>query len=62
MTPRKIITSYVCPPIPVRNFDWCAYEDGREEEGNYGWGTTEAEAIADLKWQLDEEEADEPLP
>ena len=62
MTPRKIVTSYVCPAIPVRNFDWCAYEDGREEEGNYGWGKTEAEAIADLKWQLDEEAEDEPLP
>ena len=20
---------YVCPPIPIRNFDWCAYDVGR---------------------------------
>lgn len=29
--------------------DWCAYYDGHEEEGNYGYGRTEAEAIEDLK-------------
>lgn len=46
---RKIITSHVYPPIPWRNNDWCAYYDGTEESGNYGWGETEAEAIADLK-------------
>jgi hypothetical protein len=53
----KIVTSNVYPPIPIRvpirEFDWCAYLDGKEEAGPYGWGMTEAEAIADLKEQLD---------
>ena len=43
----KIITRNVYPPIPDRRFDWCAYHDGDEENGGYGWGSTEAEAIAD---------------
>jgi len=52
MTP-KIIVHYEHPPIPWRNFDWVAFRDGREEEGNYGYGATEQEAIQDL---LDNEE------
>lgn len=44
-----MITSFVYPPIPIRQFDWCAYLDGTEEEGPYGWGKTEAEAILDLE-------------
>ena len=49
MTDSKIVTRYVRPPIPTTAFDWCAYYDGTEEDGNYGWGPTEAAAIADLK-------------
>jgi hypothetical protein len=48
MTDRKIVTSHVYPPIPVRNFDWSAYYEGDEEAGQYGYGATEAEAIADF--------------
>jgi hypothetical protein len=48
MTKPKIVTSHVYPPVPVRNFDWAAWRDGEEERGRYGYGTTEAEAIADL--------------
>lgn len=44
----KIITSHVYPPIPDRRFDWCAYRDGQEELGNYGYGQTKEAAIADL--------------
>jgi hypothetical protein len=44
----KIITSHEYPPIPWRQFDWCAYREGREEEGRCGWGPTEEAAIADL--------------
>ena len=55
---RKIITTFVYPPIPVRTSDWCAYFDGDEpsDDGHMkqGWGRTEAEAIADLKEQYDE--------
>lgn len=53
----KIITNNVYPPIPDRRFDWCAYHDGDEESQHYGWGVTEAEAIADLH-RLDNEWAD----
>lgn len=29
-------------------FDWVANVEGDEEEGNYGYGTTEDAAVADL--------------
>lgn len=45
---RPIVTSHVYPPIPIRDFDWCAYFDGEEERGHYGYGRTEAEAKQDL--------------
>lgn len=45
---KQIVTVHVFPPIPCRRNDWCAYPDGEEENGNYGWGPTEAAAIADL--------------
>jgi hypothetical protein len=48
MTQRKIITSHIYPPIPVRDHDWCAYYDGEVESGHYGYGPTEQEAIQDL--------------
>jgi hypothetical protein len=49
-----ILTSFDYPPIPDRRWDWSAWHDGREES-NIGRGTTEAEAIADLKEQTDGE-------
>lgn len=44
----KIVTSFQFPPIPIRDFDWCAYYDGQEEAGHYGYGRTEVEAIQDF--------------
>ena len=44
----KIVTSHVYPPIPTRDHDWCAHYEGEEEAGGYGWGPTEAKAIADF--------------
>jgi hypothetical protein len=49
MANRTIITSQINPPIPVRQFDWCAFYDGEEEAGNYGYGATQAEAIQDFR-------------
>ncbi len=47
---REIKTTCVYPPIPIRQYDWCAYyEDEGEEAGRYGWGETEADAILDLR-------------
>ncbi len=45
--PPKIITSYWAKPIPNRAFDWSASFDGFEE-GPYGYGETEQQAITDL--------------
>lgn len=51
----KIVTQYVYPPIPNRSTDWMACVDGNDGDGPQGWGRTEAEAIADLKQQLEDE-------
>lgn len=48
LSDRKIVTSHVFPPIPIRDFDWCAFYDGDEESGFRGWGKTEQAAIDDL--------------
>jgi hypothetical protein len=50
----KIRTEHVNPPIPIRTKDWSAWIDGREEDGPFGYGRTEQEAIADLQELLEE--------
>lgn len=41
-------------PIPLRQFDWCAYDyDTLDENSIMGYGETEAEAIADLMEHLE---------
>lgn len=50
----KIITTNIFPPIPVRSFDFCAYYEGQEETGHYGYGASEAEAIIDLTMNYEE--------
>lgn len=54
----KIITSHICPPVPSRQFDWSATEDGHEPGDAVGYGATEDAAIADLRMQLLEAEAE----
>ena len=52
-----IRTHYDPPPIPLRQFDWTAYDDhtyGGEPGDAIGYGATEAEAVADLMIQIDE--------
>jgi hypothetical protein len=56
MAAPRIITNYWAKPIPDRQFDWSAMEDGGNEN-MCGWGRTEQEAIEDLK-RLQAEEAD----
>ena len=48
----KISTQFIYPPIPCRDFDWCAIDadsyDGTEDDphrGQIGYGATEAEAV-----------------
>jgi hypothetical protein len=50
----EVITVYEPPAIPLRNYDWCAYREGREEDGPYGWGRTRQDALTDL-FNLEEE-------
>lgn len=58
----KIVTSHMYPPIPDRRFDWCAYHEEHVELAHrYGWGPTEADAIADLA-RLDDEYAEADAP
>lgn len=49
---RKIITTFVYPPIPVRDCDWQAHFDGDEPDDDgrmlVGIGATEQDAINDL--------------
>lgn len=49
-------TSFVYPPIPVRDFDWSARDtnDDGEEVQLVGWGWTETDAIYDLLQQVRE--------
>ncbi len=50
-------TEYDPKPIPMRQFDWTAVSEDYEPGDPIGYGTTEAEAIADLwdRLQADEE-------
>jgi hypothetical protein len=40
----NIITQNICPPIPIRCYDWVAWYDGREDWIT-GSGETEEEAV-----------------
>jgi hypothetical protein len=46
-----MITTYINPPIPSRNFDWEAVEDNYDEGDPIGYGKTEQEAIDNLEEQ-----------
>lgn len=52
---KKIVTTHVYPPIPMRSFDWCAFFEDEEgdEDGMRGWGKTQESAIANLMEQVD---------
>ena len=50
---QRIVTHFVYPPIPVRNFDWAAVTDSYEPGCPIGYGATEQDAIADLQEQLE---------
>ena len=51
----NVITSYVCPPIPIRSADWEAYLDCHDGDENAprGRGLTKLGALEDLLSQLD---------
>jgi hypothetical protein len=59
MPARRVVTHNIWPPIPLRQFDWCAHYDGDEpdDDGNMncGYGKTEQEAIDDLLTEYPED-------
>ncbi|WJI43732.1 hypothetical protein NL532_24300 [Mesorhizobium sp. C120A] len=57
MMDRPIVTSHIFPPIPIRDYDWCAYfDDVGADCSPHGWGRTEAEAKQDLLDNYGDEE------
>jgi hypothetical protein len=52
MPGSAILTEYIYPPVPTRNYDWRAWFEGTEESGPYGRGKTERDAIANLLEQI----------
>lgn len=49
----RVLVEHVNPPIPVRSHDYRAWFDGQEESGPTGEGATAADALDDLKDNLD---------
>lgn len=58
--PEGMRVVFVYPPIPIRMFDWCAYWDGDEERGHYGYGATADDAVADLLENFPEDAPEYP--
>jgi hypothetical protein len=55
---KKIKTAYVWPPASSAPPFWEAWDDDLGADSSpYGYGPTEAEAIADLERQLEEMES-----
>ena len=52
----KIVTTLIYPPIPIRDFDYCAVDDDTYDgEGcPIGYGRTKEAAVADLMQQIEE--------
>ena len=44
----NILTHFINPPVPMRDFDWTAAYEGYEPGDPIGYGETENAAIADL--------------
>jgi hypothetical protein len=53
----RILTYYDPPPIPLRQFDWCAVDDSTYDGPGcpVGYGATEQEAIDDLMLQIEDD-------
>jgi hypothetical protein len=55
-----IKTDYDPKPIPIRSFDWSAWDDTTDDDENRvrGWGASEIDAIRDLLEDIECREAD----
>lgn len=59
----QIRTFYAPPPIPMRQYDWTAYDADEYEPGHpVGYGRTEQEAIDDFHRRLAEWKEDRGNP
>ena len=59
----QILITHVWPPIPIRDFDFCAYDDSRGEDSSpRGWGKSPEAALADLRQQLLDDTDEDVLP
>lgn len=60
----KIHTEHVFPPIPIRQFDWCAYDDDTYDGPGsvLGHGPTEQLAIADFITEWEGKHGPLPFP
>lgn len=45
----QVTVDYIYPPIPLRNFDWCAYDENYEPGCPIGYGRTLREALEDYE-------------
>jgi len=54
----EIITEFIYPPIPIRDYDWSAITNDYDEGDPIGYGRTEQEAIEDLKTLIKEQDED----
>ena len=51
----NVKTFCVYPPIPIRDYDWVAWDDDKGEDSSpVGRGATEQEALNDFYAQLEE--------
>ena len=54
----KISTEFIYPPIPIRNFDWCAIDENTyngDKTDPIGFGKTRSEAVQDLLEKIEED-------
>lgn len=57
---KTIETCFDYPPIPTRDCDWSATLKGYDAGDPIGRGPTETAAVADLLFQLEEQETEGP--
>ena len=56
----KIVVVHVCPPIPIRDYDWVAHLENDDEPPRVeGWGRSADQAVFNLMQQL-AENSDDP--
>jgi hypothetical protein len=55
-----IKTNYDPKPIPIRSFDWSAWDDTTDDDENrlVGWGADEIDAVRDLLEEIEYRDAD----